>query len=490
MDYQYQFLGRQKIFSSIEDLTTDNVILYIVEALETHLFNQMEEEYLYWYRKGRQPILNRTKEVRPEICNKVVINNADQVVQFKNGYFLTKPAFYKTRKENEDKDDVAAKVSQLNEYLYLSGKQDADNEVVNWFHTVGVGVVYLEPNKNKEEASQIPVKVYALDPRTAFVVYSMLPGNEPLFCVHYVKKGRNTIYDVYTRTKKFTLSGASVDQPKVVPEAFKNFDLFLPTEVLSVEDNLLGYIPMVEYVYNSNRMSAFENALSVMDEINNVESNRCDGIEQSIQQLMVAYNCNFDEGVTANEIMKAGMILLKSTNENKADVKMIEASLDQTATQTTLDSLYEQMLEKCGVPSSVRDAGSTSDNVGAVYLRSGWASADTACRNTEDEFKKSNKYFDKVFLKILKDTVQFEIGYADYELVFPRTDMSNLLVKVQAAKGMKDLGFAPEIAFERSGLSNDPLNDIELSKRYIEKIWSSQENDNTDVEVRTGGIEL
>lgn len=487
---EYQFLGRQKIFSSIEDLTADNVLLYVIQALETHMFNQAEEDYLYWYRKGRQPILKREKDVRPEICNKVVINNADQVVQFKNGYFLTKPAFYKTRKENEAKDDISAKVSQLNEYIYLSGKPEVDNDVVNWFHTVGVGVIYLEPNRNNNEREQIPVKVYSLDPRTAFVVYSMYPGNEPLFCVHYVKSGNKTIYDVYTRTKKFTLSGASVSQPEVVPEAFKNCDLFLPTSILSIEDNLLGYVPMVEYVYNSNRMSAFENALSLMDEINNVESNRCDGIEQSIQQLMVAYNCAFEEGTTANQIMKAGMILLKSTNENKADVKMIEASLDQTATQTTLDSLYEQMLEKCGVPSSVRDAGSTSDNVGAVYLRSGWAAADTACRNTEDEFKKSNKYFDKVFLKILKDTMQFEIGYADYELVFPRTDMSNLLVKVQAAKGMKDLGFAPEIAFERSGLSNDPLNDIELSKKYIESIWGSQEYDNTDVEVRTGGIEL
>ena len=488
---EYQFLGRQKIYSSIEDLTADNVVMYIQEALITHLFNQCEEDYLYWYRKGRQPILKREKEVRPEICNKVVINNADQVVQFKNGYFLTKPAFYKTRKENEDnKDDIASKVSQLNEYLYLSGKQDADNEVVNWFHTTGLGVIYVEPNKNTLEREQIPAKVYALDPRTAFVVYSMYPGNEPLFGVHYVKSGNKTIYDVYTRTKKFTLSGAALSQPEVVPEEIKDFDLFLPTEVVSEEDNILGYIPMIEYVYNSNRMSAFENAMSIMDEINNVESNRCDGIEQSVQQLMVAYNCNFEEDTTANKIMKAGMIVLKSTNDNKADVKLLDGSLDQTATQTTLDSLYEQMLEKCGVPSSVRDAGSTSDNVGAVYLRSGWAAADTSCRNTEDEFKKSNKYFDKVFLKILKDTIQFEIGIADYELVFPRTDMSNLLVKVQAARGMKDLGFAPEIAFERSGLSNDPLNDIEMSKKYIDKIWETQDNDTTDVDVRTGGIEM
>lgn len=488
---EYQFLGRQKIFSSIEDLTKDNVIQYVQEALITHLFNQCEEDYLYWYRKGRQPILSRTKEIRPEICNKVVINNADQVVQFKNGYFLTKSAFYKTRKESEDKDDIAEKVSKLNEYLYLSGKQDVDNEVVNWFHTIGLGVVYVEPNKNEAENMEIPAKVYALDPRTAFVVYSLQPGNEPVFCVHFVKQGTKTIYDVYTRTKKFTLSGASASQPKVIPEVYKLCDLFIPTKIDNEENNIIGYIPMIEYVYNSNRMSAFENAMSIMDEINNVESNRCDGIEQSVQQLMVAYNCNFEEGTTANQIMKAGMICLKSTNDNKADVKMIEGTLDQTATQTTLDSLYEQMLEKCGVPSSVRDAGSTSDNVGAVYLRSGWAAADTACRNTEDEFKKSNKYFDKVFLTILKQKVGYTIGYADYELVFPRTDMSNLLVKVQAAKGMKDLGFAPEIAFERSGLSNDPLNDIELSRAYIDSIWGTNDDkENTDVEINAGGIEM
>lgn len=485
----YQFLGRQKIYSSIEDLTIDNVIMYVQEALNIHFFNQAEEDYLYWYRKGLQPILNRTKAVRPEICNKVVINNADQVVVFKNGYFLTKPAFYKTRKESEE---TAKKISQLNEYLYLSGKQEADNEVVNWFHTVGLGVIYLEPNKDVMENKENPVKVYSLDPRTAFVVYSLRAGNEPIFCVHYVKSENRTIYDVYTRTKKFTLYGAAAGQPEVIPEALKQSDLFIPTQVEKVEENKLGYLPMIEYVYNSNRMSAFENAMSIMDEINNVESNRCDGIEQAVQQLVVAYNCNFEEGTTANQIMQAGMIVLKSTNENKADMKVLDSKLDQAATQTTLDSLYEQMLEKCGVPSSVRDAGSTSDNVGAVYLRSGWAAADTACRNTEDEFKKSNKYFDKVFLKILKDTVRFDVNMADYELVFPRTDMSNMLVKVQAAKGLKDLGFAPELAFEKSGLSNDPLNDIEISKQYIDKVWgdTALDEERTDVDISGGGIEM
>lgn len=460
--------GRRKIFTIEEEITVQNVIATLNEVLSEHFKNLDEEDYLYWYRRGKQPILDRTKEVRPEINNKVVVNNANQVVVFKNGYFLTKPAFYKSRK-----DAKAKKVKTLNEYLYLSGKQQADNKIVNWFHTVGIGVCYLEPNKDENTNKTNPVKVYALDPRNAFVVYSYNAGNKPIFAVNMVVVNKTIYYSVYTEKNIFTIKGGMIyNQVSADNGRITGYNA---NEITKVEKNMIGLIPIIEYTYNDNRMSAFESAISIMDEINNIESNRADGVELAVQQLCVAYNCNFDEGVTANSIRQAGMIVLKSTNESaKADFKILESTLDQTSTQTTLDDLYNQMLEKCGVPSSNRDAGSTSDNVGAVYLRSGWASADTDCRNTEDLFKESNKLFDRVFLKILESTVQFKIDESDFELCFPRTDMTNLLAKVQVAQGMKELGFSPALAFERSGLSNDALNDIELSKQYIEKKWNSE----------------
>ena len=40
----------------------------------------MEMDYLYWYRRGDQPVLSRTKTVRPEINNKVVENHASEIV--------------------------------------------------------------------------------------------------------------------------------------------------------------------------------------------------------------------------------------------------------------------------------------------------------------------------------------------------------------------------------------------------------------------------
>ena len=460
--------GRRQIFTVVDEITENNVLQEVNKALAIHMQNVMEIDYLYWYRRGVHPILNRQKEIRPEINNKIVVNNAATVVMFKNGYFLTKPVTYKSRREDES---VANKVKKLNEFLYTSGKHEADNEVVDWFHTVGVGDLYIEPNfRYFHGASDTPINVYAVDPRSAFVVYSMRPGNAPVYGANMVIDGDNVLIDVITHDKVFRLSGSFsgmkvTDDPEIYTVASTLDD---------VEPNILGEIPIIEYQYNSSRMGAFESAIPLMDAIDLCESNRLDSIEQTVQNLMVLYNCELPDGETSNSVRDRGLIVLKSTNDNHADVKLMSETLDQQQTQTTLNDLYDQMLEKCGVPSSVRDRGSTSDNVGAVYLRSGWAMADTDARNTEDQFRQSNKRFDMVFTSILRQLGELDIKMSDFDIVFIRNDMNNLLVKTQAAINMKELGFAPEIAFEKSGLSNDPVNDVERSKEYIDMKWGNE----------------
>mgnify|MGYP002513872120 CR=1 FL=1 len=86
--------GRLDIYASSDDITAENVVSELNTALPYHVQNLLQEDFLYWYRRNVQPILRRTKEVRPEILNIVQENHADEIVAFKNGYFLTKPAFY------------------------------------------------------------------------------------------------------------------------------------------------------------------------------------------------------------------------------------------------------------------------------------------------------------------------------------------------------------------------------------------------------------
>ena len=77
--------GRRVIKSSAKDITVSNVVDEVQAAMNVHESNRGEIEYLWNYRNGNQPVLYRVKKNRPEICNKVVENHANEIVAFKTG---------------------------------------------------------------------------------------------------------------------------------------------------------------------------------------------------------------------------------------------------------------------------------------------------------------------------------------------------------------------------------------------------------------------
>ena len=270
--------GRLDIYASSDEITAENVVYELNTALPYHVQNLLQEDFLYWYRRNVQPILQRTKEVRPEILNIVQENHADESVAFKNGYFLTKPAFYVARESGDQ-----GKVNRLNEYLYRSYKHTADNKTVDWFHTVGKGVILVEPDRNGD--TETPVHAYALDPRSAFVVYSLKPGNEPVMGVNMVVVDRVAKFDVFTKNAVYHLTGGATG--RLMSTQVNSDFLATAVSVESVEPNPLGLIPIIEYRYNSTNMGAFECVLPLLDSINNIVSNACDGVEQYIQSLAI-----------------------------------------------------------------------------------------------------------------------------------------------------------------------------------------------------------
>ena len=452
--------GRLDIYASFDEITPDNVIDELNSALTYHMQNLFQEDFLYWYRRNVQPILGRKKDVRPDIMNIVQENHADEIVTFKNGWFLQSPAFYVSRRKGSQN-----KVNKLNEYLYRSGKQQADNETVNWFHTVGKGVLYVEPNDDAE----VPFKAFALDPRSAFTVYSLRPGNESVMGVNFVVADEKAKFDVYTRDYVFHLSGSTTG--KMMTTQVNGEFVASASVIDSVEPNVLGYIPIIEYRYNDINMGAFESVLPLLDAINTVQSNRIDGVEQFIQSLAVAVNCQFDEDTTANDIRKAGMIVLKSIGENKADFKILSEQLDQSQTQVLVDYLYEQVLRICAMPSQTKGGRSTSDTGAAVLARDGWFQATAAARNTEDLFKKSNRQFDRIIVDILRRKNILDISLNDFELEISREETANIQSKAQAFQTLCAAGFHPELAAKKSGVSNDPVADIKMSEAYMKMVW-------------------
>jgi SPP1 family phage portal protein len=356
--------------------------------------------------------------------------------------------------------------------LYRSYKQDADNKCVNWFHTVGKGVILVEPDRGNDP--ETPVHAYALDPRSAFVVYSLKPGNEPVMGVNMVVVDDRAKFDVYTKDRVFHLSGGVTG--KMLTTQVNSSFLATAVTVDSVEPNALGLIPIIEYRYNSVNMGAFESVLPLLDEINNIVSNACDGVEQFIQSLAVATNCEFPEGTTSNDIRKAGMIVLKSIGENKADFKILSQPLDQTQTKVLIDHLKNEVYRICAMP-IVGDHGRTYDTTGSAVLAStGWFQADTAARNTEDLFKESNRQFDRIFIEILKRRGLLDIDINDFELHIDHGETVNIQAKAQSFNTLIASGLHPELAAAKSGVSNDPVSDIKMSEKWLKLMWGDPDN--------------
>ena len=487
--------GRRDILATVEALTVENVVFEVNTALQYHFENVMEMDYLYWYRRGFQPVLERRKEYNDWILNKVVENHAAEIVDFANGYFIMEPLFYSSRGKARQ-----SKIDKLNEYLYRSGKQQADNILADWFHTVGKAALFVESNEDPD----IPVKTYALDPRSAFVVKSMRPGNKPVYGVNIVYSGEKALIDVYTQTQIFRLSGTAISGRTTTTRPVYEATAIT---VDRVDRNELGHIPIIEYRYNSVNQAKFEMVIGLLDAINNLRSNQVDGVDQFIQSLGVAINCNFDETVSAETIKKSGLIALSSIGENKADFKILSEELNQQQTEILVDALYDQVIRICAMP-SINSKGTSASVTGtATIFNNGWEQAAAAARNTEDLFKESNRLFDEIFLDILRAKKLLDLKPIDFELNFVRNETANVQSKAQAAQTMLAMGMHPELAFKKSGLSNDPVADVKMSEKYLKLIWGDPdeairaekegdgqgeaiviEEDNNNGENATGGV--
>lgn len=138
-----QYFGRRQIFSSVEEVTRENISQVISNAITIHNANAIEIEYLYKYYKGNQPSLYRTKDVRAEICNKVVENRANEIVSFKVGFYVGEPIQYIARSSNTS---TSTRINKLNDYMVEVSKEACDKELAEWMCIAGTGYRMTLPN--------------------------------------------------------------------------------------------------------------------------------------------------------------------------------------------------------------------------------------------------------------------------------------------------------------------------------------------------------
>ena len=436
------FTGRRQIFTDELSVSKENVIHILQTALTIHQQNRPEIEYLYQYYRGNQPILSRMKAVRPEIVNKIVENRANEIVSFKVGYLMGEPIQYVGRGDDESLTD---KINALNEFVFAEDKASKDKELADWFHICGTSYRMTLPIAENEDAES-PFHIYTLDPRNAFVVYHSGLGSPPVMAVKYVvtEKGE-TIYSVYTQNRYFEVSDASA--------------------ITSNRENPLG-IPIVEYPANTARLGAFEIVLTLLDAINMVDSNRLDGVEQFVQALLLFHNVDIGTEEYAQLRAEGAIKFRDADGQMKADIRYLTAELNQMQTQTLVDHLYETVLTICGMPN--RNGGtSTSDTGAAVIMRDGWSAAEARAKDTELMFKRSEKEFLKLALRMVRDLGEIDLRLSNVEIRFTRRNYENIGEKANVLIAMlNNEKIHPLLAFTHSGLFTDAELAYTMSRDY------------------------
>ena len=428
-----RLFGRAKIETSEAEITAENVARVIEQAYIKHLVNRDQIKYLYDYYRGKQPILYRVKEIRPEICNHIVENRANAIVTFRVGYTIGKPIQYVSSVSDET---VSERIAMLNDMMRVSGKAGKDKQLVEWQMICGTSYRMVLPKPRK---SKVPFEIYTCDPRNTFVVYRNDIASTPLAGVYYtIADNQDVTFNVYTENEYFRIEG------------------WQRGKVVDRQANTLRQIPIIEYPLNIARLGAFEVVLPLLDALNNLESNRLDSTEQTVQSLLVATNCDFPDDVTANKIREAGMVVLRSIGENKADIKIISEPLNQQQSQIQKQALIDAINEIAGVPSQSNGTKGDSSNNGAAILRTGWQGAETRAQDFEAMFSEPEQKTLDIVTDICRRLSDLDLSADDVMPKFTRRNYEDLLSKSQTLVTM--LGndkIHPQSAYEACGLFVD-----------------------------------
>lgn len=457
--------GRKVIYTNQKEINYGNVLSVMDKAITIHNQNRREIDYLYHYVGGDQPILYRTKDVRPEIKNDVVENHALEIVRFMTAQTYGEPIQYVSMKGREC---VSVIVDKINDYMRAIDKAFYDVQIGDWQSTCGTA--YRETwSKTRDEIDEgePAMGIDCADPRDNFIVYSSQHGHKSLASFSRCYDEKDEEYWLCTTPKRvFKIKNGKIE---------------------SNTYNGHGRILLVEYPNNIRRLSDVEIVITMLDAINKIQSNRIDGIEQFVQAFIKFVNYEIDETTFLN-MCKIGALKVNTVNSSyPADVGMVSSQLDQEQTQVSKDDLYKNVLVIEGMPSREQNTG--GDTGQAVYLRNGWDFAEQRAKIDEPVTIKAEKEFLRIALNILKVKQQIpdNITVADIDVKITRNNTDNMLVKAQALIYLLEKGIHPKIAIRTVSLWSDPEKVYLESKPYLDALYKTAEEMQSK-EVTKGGV--
>lgn len=373
--------------NSIDELTQPAILRII--SLYFQNYSAKLEEYESYY-KGKQ-------------TDKVSVNYCYNIVQNYSGYLGGIPISYTASEDISDILDIL----RYNDY------HREDNELLT--NALIYGVAY-ELNYLDELAQQ---RFCVLDSKECIPIYSNNMEKELLAVIRIYSAN-----DIYDDTKQFC--------DVYTATAITHYEYrFGSLKFLSEEPHYYGQVPVVVFELNKDRVSIFDQIMSLQDTYNELLNANVDDYAAFVDAYMVIKGMVADEE-TLETAKKQRALMLP---DEEADVSYLTKPDNSTGIKDLLDRIEERIERIAQAPDFSEETFGTASGIAIRYKLTGM---ENVCANIEANMREALQKRLELICAIQRLTAT-EFVWRDVDIVFTRNLPIDEAAQAQLANQLRGL---------------------------------------------------
>lgn len=388
-------------------ITTNSNYITIKEAtdlIHTHMTKTPRLHRLENYFLGKHDILHRVIEDTSKPNNKIISNLPSFAIGIRTGYFSGEPLTVTSDSEEETK--------LINNILEYNDFQDVNADLDEISSVYGHANLVMWIDEDGE------IRMTPLKPTQSFVIYDNTIKHEPVGAV---------FYNVYTSNNQTFTDVTLYNKDKI---SYYGGDIQTPI-LLGEEPNFFGDIPMIEFMENAHRRGSFEDAISIVDAIEKIQSSAVNEVEYFDNAYMKIQGMSVDDADVAD--MKNNRVLLV---DGDGDVSFITKDVNDGYIQNMLNRLTNDFHKLTATPNLTDE--NFSSNASGVAMSYKLFGLEKQIAKKESKWRKSLQRMLELIVEILNMRGS-NIDYRNYKITFTRALPQNVAEIAQMATSLNGL---------------------------------------------------
>ena len=477
--------GRKIIYTDVEEVNETNILSILQDALPVHEENAEDYRELVKYEKG--DVDNpRQKLTRPEIDNWVFENLPHEITNFWTGFGWANPITLVQSSTNKDEDiEKADAITLLNKYYNVQNIKTKTQQLGRDVVISSMGYTFVWINTDWQYGDS-PFTIDVLSPEYTFVVRSnYYPDHRIVLGVTYREDNEgNQFFTCFTKDRRY----------EVVKSSSTNSDGDEFGEIEKNEMNAIKMIPIVEWIYDYDRMGAFEREIDEIVGIGMLVSDFLNDTEQNTNAMFWGNDIDFPVDENGKEIRPGnGEWLLTQTTKDGTQPKIEPIVMDYnySGIMDEITSRTNRVKERCNLPQRNDNSGGSTGI--AMSDATGWTHSEIQAQK-QDRIKDGSKMQEiRCVLSACRENANAEVDEnllnlmpIDIETSFKRQKNYEMVTKINTYATGVSHGLDPKHMADTINLFDDPQQVAEDSKpytdRYLASVFGENSNNTGDTE--------